>query len=168
MVGGMDECRSKCTAAIGPERQHKRHGNNQEKHGEHSRTVSAQAQQHTSDRTRPYVLSFGNRVLHVVLTVTVLLHTEDQVCLEGRASVFCLPQVEGSLVTVPVGWPHCVLNCLPCCKLAWDFLELAHISSYLAAHRDICCPLFTGADIAQDYMACAPILSIPWSKLPAS
>ena len=83
----------------------------------------------------------------------------DAHTIAGRASVLCLHQGPGDIVRVTPGWPHAVLNMLPCFKLAWDYLEMSHMATYLAVHRDIASPLFRGDETSQDYMAVAPVLS---------
>ena len=79
--------------------------------------------------------------------------------IDERSSVFYIHQGPGTIISVPPGWVHCVINLLACCKVAWDFFDMKHLASYAALRRDICSPLFRGEGIADDYMAVAPVIS---------
>ncbi len=83
----------------------------------------------------------------------------DEHMVDGRSSVLALLQGPGDIVQVPPGWPHAVTNLELCCKLAWDYIDISHLSTYMMVRRDVACKFFVGEDIADDYMAVAHILN---------
>jgi hypothetical protein len=48
---------------------------------------------------------------------------------------FCLKQYAGTIVYVPPGWLHCVINVQPCIKFAWDYLDLQNLPKYVQSHQ---------------------------------
>ena len=78
---------------------------------------------------------------------------------DGRSSVLAILQGPGDIVQVPPGWPHAVTNLEFCCKLAWDYINTSHLSTYMVVRRDVACKFFVWENTADDYMAVAPILN---------
>ncbi len=83
----------------------------------------------------------------------------DRHMVDGRSSVLAILQGPGDIVQVPPGWPHAVTNLEFCCKLAWDYINTSHLSTYMVVRRDVACKFFVGENTADDYMAVAPILN---------
>ncbi|KAL3135234.1 hypothetical protein ABBQ38_006313 [Trebouxia sp. C0009 RCD-2024] len=83
----------------------------------------------------------------------------DRHMVDGRSSVLAVLQGPGDIVQVPPGWPHAVTNLEFCCKLAWDYIDTSNLSTYMVVRRDVACKFFVGENIADDYMAVAPILN---------
>ena len=69
----------------------------------------------------------------------------DRHTVDGRSSVLAVFQGPGDIVQVPPGWPHAVTNLEFCCKLAWDYIDTSHLSTYMVVFM---CK-FTIADCGQ-------------------
>ena len=55
----------------------------------------------------------------------------------GLSKVQIVAQESGTLVTVPPGWFHWVLNLRPCIKVAWDPTDPTLLHKYILVWRDI-------------------------------
>ena len=55
----------------------------------------------------------------------------------GLSKVQIVAQEAGTLVTVPPGWFHWVLNLRPCIKVAWDPTDPTLLHKYVLVWRDI-------------------------------
>jgi len=89
----------------------------------------------------------------------LMLAFGSQNAIDGRDVVVVLNQGPGDIVLVPPGWPHAVINVMPCGKLAWDHYDPRHLATYAAVHRDVASPLFRGDTVGDDYMAIGPTVS---------
>ena len=55
----------------------------------------------------------------------------------GHSKVQIIAQEAGTLVSIPLGWYHWVLNLRPCMKVAWDPTDPTLLHQYLLVWRDI-------------------------------
>lgn len=62
----------------------------------------------------------------------------------GNDYVHIVYQTHGSVVVVPTGWAHQVVNLQPNAKLAFDYLESEELHTYAEAHRTLIAPLADG------------------------
>ena len=63
-----------------------------------------------------------------------------------------LHQKTGDVVEIPPGWIHCVVNVMPCIKLAYDRIVVEDMVKFPFIHSTINVPFFRQSS-AQDYQA---------------
>lgn len=51
-------------------------------------------------------------------------------------------QKHGCLMNAPVGWPHCVLNHVPCIKIAFDYVKVEDMAKIALSHATTIVPFF--------------------------
>ena len=82
-----------------------------------------------------------------------------QHAVNDRSSVIILHQYSGDRVLIPPGWPHAVVNLLPCLKITHVYCKRECLATCTAVQRDVFSPLFKGDFVTDDYMGTAHIVS---------
>jgi hypothetical protein len=74
----------------------------------------------------------------------------------GAAGAFIVPQGPGDVIAVPPGWMHAVTNVQPCVKLAYEFIRINQLITYMTAWNQV--NVLHGLNNAESYMNVIAVL----------